>query len=592
MPKSKQTNTTRVSLAELSNSQFHSILKGNSTQLNGHSSPSLEELTECLTFSPGDGRIWLNDQRMLLMHSSSFGFLRQELIERLGRDQARRLLSRTGYHSGARDAELVRQRWPDAEPAAIFIAGAQLHGLEGVVKVEPVYFEFDETKGTYTGEFYWHNSCESEEHIASYGIGNEPVCWMELGYAIGYVSGLIGSLVIFREIECKAMGHHKCKIIGKSANLWPEGERELDFLNESANLSAKPELLDIITSANQNQQNSSQIIGVSATFTAACHALSKVAKTQATVLFSGESGVGKELFATMLHKMSTRSQQPFIAFNCAAIPDNLLEAELFGVEKGAYTGASNSRPGRFERAHGGTLFLDELGTLSLAGQSKLLRALQEKEIERVGGIQSIKVDVRVIAATNLDLREAVKRGEFREDLFYRLNVFPIALPPLRERREDIPLLFDHFMQHYCKLHNKNLLGITRRASKALLNYDFPGNVRELQNIVERGVISADDDQALDFSHLFRNETIPQELVYSVSKDGELARKREAFGNNSVVSALQQVSQFANGSFSLDEFERMLLEEAVQLEDGNLSAAARKLGISRAQLAYRLKKFET
>jgi DNA-binding NtrC family response regulator len=148
------------------------------------------------------------------------------------------------------------------------------------------------------------------------------------------------------------------------------------------------------------------------------------------------------------------------------------------------------------------------------------------------------------------------------------------------------------MQHYCKLHDKNLLGITRRASKALLNYDFPGNVRELQNIVERGVISADDDQALDLSHLFRNETIPQELLYSVSKDGELARKREAFGNNSVVSALQQVSQFANGSFSLDEFERMLLEEAVQLEDGNLSAAARKLGISRAQLAYRLKKFET
>lgn len=590
MSKTEQAKIPKVSLAELSRGQAHSILKGNSTQLSGQDSPTLEELTECLTFSPGDGRIWLNDQRMLLMHSSSFGFFRQELIERLGKDQARRLLSRTGYHSGARDAELVRQRWPDAEPAAIFIAGAQLHGLEGVVKVEPVYFEFDEAKGTYAGEFYWHNSSESEQHIASYGIGTEPVCWIELGYAIGYVSGLIGSLVIFREVECQAMGHHKCKIIGKSANLWPEGERELDFLNESANLASEHNLLDIISTNKQLQQDGSQIIGVSATFTAACHALSKVAKTQATVLFSGESGVGKELFATMLHKMSNRSQQPFVAFNCAAIPDNLLEAELFGVEKGAYTGASSSRPGRFERAHGGTLFLDELGTLSLAGQSKLLRALQEKEIERVGGIQSIKVDVRVIAATNLDLREAVKRGEFREDLFYRLNVFPIALPPLRERREDIPLLFDHFMQHYCKLHNKNLLGITRRASKALLNYDFPGNVRELQNIVERGVISADDDQALDLTHLFRNEPIPQGVLYSVSKDGELACDRDVPDEGASLSALDQFSQFAKGEFSLDELEKTLLQGAVKFAEGNLSAAARKLGVSRAQLAYRLKKF--
>jgi two-component system, NtrC family, response regulator HydG len=203
-----------------------------------------------------------------------------------------------------------------------------------------------------------------------------------------------------------------------------------------------------------------EMVGVSSAFKAACHMLTRVAPTKASVLFTGESGVGKEMFASTLHRISPRAAKPFVAVNCAAIPDALVESELFGVERGAFTGASVSRAGRFERADGGTLFLDEIGTLSLVAQGKLLRALQEGEVERVGGTRTIKVDVRVVAATNVDLRDAVKAGRFREDLFYRLNVYPIHLPPLRERREDIPLLMSHFLHLYGRTHGRKLAGYT------------------------------------------------------------------------------------------------------------------------------------
>lgn len=552
--------------------------------------PTLKDLAGCISFSPDDGRIWMNDQRMFLFHDSSFGTLRRQVIDALGYDAAKQLFKRSGYNSGCRDAELVRQRWPNAEPSAIFGAGPQLHSLEGAVHVEPVYVEFDKEKGTYLGEFYWHNSCESEQHVKAYGVSSEPVCWMELGYAIGYVSSLLGTLVIFREVHCQGMGHDKCKLIGKNASAWPEGQRDIDFsldtgpVAQFSSQTSKKSELSLMPKPELSSDND-KMIGVSSAFIAARQAMDKVARTQATVLLTGESGVGKELFASTLHQISKRSDGPFIAFNCAAIPDNLLEAELFGVEKGAFTGANQSRPGRFERAHGGTLFLDELGTLSFAGQSKLLRAIQEQEIERVGGLQAIKINVRVVAATNLDLRDAVAKGEFREDLFFRLNVFPIVLPPLRERRDDIPLLLDYFFNKFCVLHEKTLPGITLRASRALLNYDFPGNIREIQNIVERGVIWAEDNEPIDLHHMFQQEELPELQLFSVDDSGNLAAQDAAEEGE----LLEKVTQYQDGAFSLDKFEQRLLNEAVKAENGNLSAAARKLGITRAQLAYRLKK---
>ncbi|TGG95671.1 sigma-54-dependent Fis family transcriptional regulator [Natronospirillum operosum] len=583
--------SSRISLAEIVREAGGQPFRGHSDHLNNQSSPTLDELSECLQFSPGDGRIWLTDQRMLLVHASSFGSMRRELIDMIGLEKTRGLLTRTGYVSGARDAHLVRTQWPSADHESIFFAGTKLHALEGAVQVETVRFEFDSEKGLYDGEFLWYHSSEDDEHLASYGVGVHPACWMELGYAMGYVSGLIGSMVIFREVECRSMGHSLCRVIGKSAEMWPDPEEDLKYINIStgeANVPRRSESAAPLVSLEPT--NSRQMIGGSAAFTAANHALNKVAGTMATVLFIGESGVGKELFASRLHATSPISSGPFVAFNCAAIPDNLLEAELFGVEKGAFTGASASRPGRFERAHGGTLFLDEISELDLAGQSKLLRALQESEIERVGGTHPIKLDVRIVAATNIDLRQAVAEGRFREDLFYRLNVFPITIPPLRERRSDIPLLISHFFNLFCTQHDRHPNGITQRASMALLNYDFPGNIRELQNIIERGVIASEDNEPLDLPHLFRNEKIPDSMIYSLNRSGGLSTNNQSTGlSDNTLSAHLEAFQNGDAELSLDELEQQLIQNAVQSTRGNLSKAARRLGLTRPQLAYRMKK---
>jgi len=216
--------------------------------------------------------------------------------------------------------------------------------------------------------------------------------------------------------------------------------------------------------------------------------ISDIAPTNATVLIYGESGTGKELLAEYIHKRSLRARKPFVKVNCAAIPETLLESELFGHEKGAFTNAVARKPGRFELANGGTIFLDEIGEMSIGMQSKLLRVVQEKEFERVGGTQTIKVDVRIIAATNQDLMRAIREGRFREDLYYRLSVVPIMLPPLRERKEDIPELAMMFMRRYAEETGKPVTGFSEEAMKALQSYNWPGNIRELQNCIERAVI--------------------------------------------------------------------------------------------------------
>lgn len=306
------------------------------------------------------------------------------------------------------------------------------------------------------------------------------------------------------------------------------------------------------------------MIGSSPGFRAAVSLARKVADTDASVLILGESGVGKELLSHMVHGLSRRARGPFVALNCAALPESLAEAELFGVNKGAYTGAILSRPGRFERAHRGTLFLDEIGTLNSAAQAKLLRVLQDGEVERVGDTGSRLVDVRIIAATNVDLEEAVKRGQFRADLYYRLNVFPIVMPPLRERREDIPALLDHFMRRASQKQGKRLMGIDPALIDAACHHDWPGNIRELQNMVERAVILAEPGQVLGLRH-FSN----------------LAQ--------AVVHGQPPAAVGAPGLPSLEEAEVRLLRLALDEAGGNLSAAARLLKTSRQTLAYRLRK---
>ncbi|MEX5615409.1 sigma 54-interacting transcriptional regulator, partial [Pseudomonas syringae] len=453
-----------------------------------------------------------------------------------------------------------------------------------------LHFKFDAESGFYEGEFLWHHSCEADEHVAAYGIGQDPVCWTEIGYATGFVSGLFGQMVVFREVECRGMGHASCRVVGKTSEQWGDVERDLSYLravNSPAPVHSAPTPAASYE-ASPPTATDQPLVGASAAFNAATQALQRVAMTPATVLISGESGVGKEMFARQLHQLSRNREGPFVALNCAAIPDNLIEAELFGVERGAYTGATHSRPGRFERANGGTLFLDEITSLSLAGQSKLLRALQEREIERVGGVHGIKVNVRVVAATNVDLRKAVADGDFREDLFYRLNVYPITLPPLRERRDDIPLLINFFLKRFCQEYGRTPAGLTMRALKTLLGYDFAGNVRELQNLIERGLIASDEGQAIDLVHIFRNESLPRD-AYSLNHHGALRQASAAGAQQAPASSLLDSLNQSDQAFSIDDLEQRLIQEALDKSEGNLAAASRLLGLSRAQFAYRLKK---
>lgn len=593
----------RISLAEVSRMTGRLLTPDDARQFD-QKAPTLQDLSEQLFFSPGDGRIWLNDQRMVLIRSATLGVLRKELVSTLGKEQARGLLTRAGYVSGLRDAELVRDQFAGSDPESMFLAGTRLHALEGAVQVEPLRLEFDADKGEYHGEFLWHNSYEVEEHVAAFGVGREPACWTLTGYAIGYVTTLLGKLIIFREIECCAAGAKHCKVVGKPAEMWPDVEKDLSTINAEGfvstsafsapkNTSVEVELT--LPQAPVLGSETDHMVGVSAAFNGACHMLKRVAPTRATVLFSGESGVGKELFASMLHNISPRKDAAFISINCAAIPEALVESELFGVERGAFTGATISRPGRFERADGGTLFLDEIGTLSLVSQGKLLRALQEGIIERVGGTKPIKVDVRLVAATNVNLHAEVKAERFREDLYFRLNVYPIHLPPLRERRDDIPLLLSYFLQQYSQRHGRNVKGFTPRAVRSLLSYHYPGNIRELQNLVERGVIEVEDDGMVDLIHIFRNEEVSFDTLYSLDGKGELTNSPER-NENSPAATGNYLDLFANATddepLTLDLLQQKVIEQAVEHNSGNLAKAARMLGLTRPQLAYRIQKLQS
>ncbi|MBU6439836.1 MAG: sigma 54-interacting transcriptional regulator [Betaproteobacteria bacterium] len=566
-----------VSLAELQRRSSRSSL-----DIDEGATPTLRDLAEALSFSPDDGRIWLGDQRMVLWRSSTFGSLRAELIARLGQEQARSMLTRVGYAAGARDAELVRRTWPGSDPVNAFHAGPQMHKLGGIVRPEAIAFEFDIARGSFHADFWWHDSSEDDEHIAAFGIGTEPACWMQIGYASGYASAFMGKFIVYREIECRATGASACRLVGRPAEEWEDPELDQHYFAPGLSAAgirrslAAPSPAPGAASARQAaagpRAGESALVGISSSFSAARHLIERVAPTPATVLFSGPSGAGKELFAQTLHAISPRAAAPFVAVNCAAIPDTLIEAELFGVEKGAFTGASSSRAGRFERAQGGTLFLDEIASLSFFAQGKLLRALQERRIERVGGSREIAVDVRVVAATNVDLRAQVRAGRFREDLFFRLNVFPIALPPLKDRRDDIPLLMEAFLRRYGEQYGRRVAGFTPRAVQALLQYDFPGNVRELQNLIERGVIMAGPDEPIDVVHLFRGGEIEAPQGLSPGLDGRLTEHGARAGGA------------GHGEPQVDAY-----REALVAARYNVSAAARQLGLTRAQLVYRLKR---
>ncbi|KAA3610071.1 MAG: sigma-54-dependent Fis family transcriptional regulator [Calditrichaeota bacterium] len=293
----------------------------------------------------------------------------------------------------------------------------------------------------------------------------------------------------------------------------------------------------------------------------------RVAKSKATVLVRGESGTGKELIAKAIHYGSDRKDKPLITVNCAALSESLLESELFGHEKGSFTGAISQRTGRFEQANGGTLFIDEVGDIPMQTQVKLLRALQFGEFERVGGQQTIKTDVRVITATNRDLEKMIQKNIFREDLFYRINVVTIMLPSLRERKTDVPVLVRHFLSKYSAENNKNIEGLSKEASDYLMRYHFPGNVRELENIIERAVVMAREE-------IITTGDLPAGLASSTENE-----------------ILDPFNFSASYSDKVAAFERAMIEKTLELKQGNQSRAAELLGISERHLRSRMQKLE-
>ncbi|MFN2501161.1 MAG: sigma 54-interacting transcriptional regulator [Pyrinomonadaceae bacterium] len=326
-------------------------------------------------------------------------------------------------------------------------------------------------------------------------------------------------------------------------------------------------------------QRQSEIIGQAPGIRRAIELGLNVANTNTTVLILGESGTGKELIANLIHYNSGRESRPFVKINCGAIPETLLESELFGHEKGAFTDARNQRQGRFEEANGGTLFLDEIGEMSLQAQVRLLRVLQDGELTRVGGKQVLKTDVRVIAATNTDLEKAVETGTFRKDLFYRLSVFPISLPPLRERVEDIHLLVFHFLEEYKKKSGRFISGISKECMRAFISYSWPGNVRELENAIERAVIIASGRQ-------IELDDLPEAIARNAFAEFALVRQERA----AAAGAGRPIGLQIELPAELDEIEKQVITATLEYTDGDKSRAARLLNIGRKTLYRKLEQF--
>lgn len=537
---------------------------------------STRDLWSKLRFEPQTGAVWLDEQRMLLVHSGALAALRAELIRSLGPDRAAGLLMRMGYHSGVRDAETARRLVGDGPYEDVFLIGPALHQLEGVVEVETVACELDVARGHFHGEFIWHEGWEAGAHLAEFGVGDRCTCWNQLGYATGYVSAFLSRPVRFVETHCRARGDAQCRIVGEAG---PHITRADDpFLPDDigAQIERMAQEISALRAALEPVSPPHDLVGRAPAFLKAFRLLERAAGTDITVLLLGETGVGKEVFAHWLHDHSPRAGKPFVAVNCGAIPHELIESELFGAEAGAYTGAQQARAGRFARADGGTLFLDEIGDLPYAAQVKLLRVLQTGEVERLGSERAQKVNVRLVAATNVDLAQAVAEGRFRADLFYRLNPYPIDIPPLRERAGDIPLFVEALLTRITARHGRPVRGVSDRAMAALIAYPWPGNIRELENVLERGVMLADPGGCIDLDCLALRGPLPRSGGATLGPDGAIA-------DRSFDEALRALPDL-----DLAAHEARIIDEALRRAQGEPGEAARLLGLTRRQIDYRLK----
>jgi DNA-binding NtrC family response regulator len=542
-------------------------------------------LAELLDFRPDEGIIRLHEQRVVILSAAAMGLIRKELIDTLGLETARRLLMRFGFADGYHDAVSLRDRSTGVSRIDAFRTGTVVHALEGIVQVELTSIEFDEQTGRFEAHEDWHNSYEAEQHVHHYGRSSEPVCWSLVGYASGFASACFEREIYFRESSCVSQDHKGCAVIGKDAASWgtdvealrtdfqagslgPEVERlqgavrkQLQELARRERLLEKREReLDVLRERIARHTASKHFIARSESMQDVLELAARVAPIDTTVLVYGESGTGKEFIVRMIHDQSPRASAPFVSVNCAALTETLLESELFGHVRGAFTGAARDKAGLFEVAGSGTLFLDEIGEVAPTVQAKLLRALQEREIRRVGAERTIKVNARVVAATNRDLKAAVEKGTFREDLYFRVSAFVITVPPLRERREDIPALVHEFVRRSRARVKKDVETVSPDAMTALINYEWPGNVRELEHAVERAVILAHGARVTV-------RDLPPELT-----------RRKARGTT-------------NDPLNLQSQERELIRRALERYKGNRRKAAAALNISTVTLWRKMKEYE-
>lgn len=551
-------------------------------------------LIERLHFDLPEGLIWLDQSRVMLIHASWLAQLRSELLPLLGYHQARALFTRLGYSAGCRDAKASLERNPTQSWEEMLLMGGQMHTLHGLVSAAASSIDLDETTRRCRIEFVWKSSIERIGEDERHFHNSESGCWMTVGYASGFLTTCYGAPVLFRELACCSGGHDHCHGIAKFADQWEEADEDTAYLSALQIDENGAIVFPASTSFNRAQTKGSDnesafVAGRSTAFNAVQHKVNQVADTHATVLLLGESGVGKSVFASQIHDLSPRSGKPLVEINCAAIPDNLLEAELFGVEKGAFTGASAARPGRFEEAKGGTIFLDEIGTLSLLSQGKLLRILQNQKFERLGSNRTIHADVRVIAATNEDLEVAVQEKRFRADLYYRLNVFPIIVPSLRQRKDDLPILIDHFVRMFSERHERNVAGVSGRAYRMLLAHNWPGNIRELENVIERAVIMCQRGEMLEVGHFPQSQLADAaKRLMHLDGTGNLARSADDKGDLS-TAILEMLN---DENLDLAGLERMAIKAALAATSDNVARAAKLLGVTRAQIDYRLKKWHS
>lgn len=520
------------------------------------------QLAELLDFRPDQGVIRLQEQRVVILSAAAMGLLRKELIDTLGMDVVRRLLLRFGFADGYHDAVSLRDRSHWADPIEGVRASAGLQTLEGIVRPETVSLQHDEPTGRFQMDVLWHNSYVAEQHLHHYGTSALPVCWSLVGYSSGYASACLGQEIYFRETECLGQGHPRCAVVGKDAKSWGDQVKALRLDFHSADLGQEVERLrtavrnglralgrrerlverrerelDLLRERVARHAASKHFIARSTAMQEVLELAGQVAPLDTTVLVRGESGTGKEFIVRLIHDQSTRAAGPFVSVNCAALTETLLESELFGHVRGAFTGAVRDKAGLFEIASAGTLFLDEIGEVAPTVQAKLLRALQEREIRRVGAERDIKVNPRVIVATNRDLRAAVDGGLFREDLYFRLGAFVIAVPPLRERRDDIPALIHEFIRRSALRVKKEVSRVSPDAMTALINYPWPGNARELEHAIERGVILAHGSSITirelppEIAQGVRASTAPVGLNLQANEQELIRRALDQFGGN-------------------------------------------------------------